>query len=464
MKRIIRGFLMSILCLSLLWGMISCSFEAHVHNFDEVIVSKAATCAEEGELTYLCSCGESKVVKTAALGHDFIEHEAKAATCTEAGNAAYSTCSRCGYSTYKETPPIGHKDSDNWAIVNPATCTEIGEKTTNCIVCGEIIIAPIDALGHSWDSGAITSAATCTANGTRLFTCTRCGGTHEETIPALGHDYSTEWTVDTEPTCTAVGSKSHHCSRCDSKADITSIDALGHSYEYETLLEPTCTSTGSKRGICSICGDERLEEIPITHNLVANGDDTICSICGYSPESVYFIVENGAIIAIQNMDSLPSALIIPSKVGNSSISKIEEAVFYGCTNIESVIFSEGITNISNDSFTACSSLASVTFPDGLLRLGGSAFANTGLISVVLPTSVTTVDGGVFQRCPNLESITFSAFNNGEISSDLFWEDENLTEIVFRGTIAEWNALTKSEGWNDGVPATVVSCSDGNVNL
>ena len=39
-----------------------------------------------------------------ALGHDYIDHEAKAPTDTSVGWEAYQTCSRCDYSTYVEIP------------------------------------------------------------------------------------------------------------------------------------------------------------------------------------------------------------------------------------------------------------------------------------------------------------------------------------------------------------------------
>ena len=74
----------------------------------------AATCTEAGsydEVIYcsVCHAELSREAKTIeALGHDLVDHEAKAATCTEAGWAAYQTCTRCDYTTYKEIPATGH--------------------------------------------------------------------------------------------------------------------------------------------------------------------------------------------------------------------------------------------------------------------------------------------------------------------------------------------------------------------
>lgn len=91
----------------------------------------AATCTTDGykdawkcsrcETYYSDSTGSSEIGdadayaawklaagKINALGHDIIQHEGKAATCTETGYQAYDTCSRCDYSTYVEIPALGH--------------------------------------------------------------------------------------------------------------------------------------------------------------------------------------------------------------------------------------------------------------------------------------------------------------------------------------------------------------------
>ena len=108
------------------------------------------------------------------LGHDLIDHEAKAPTCTEIGWDAYQDCSRCDYTTYKEKPALGHDLIDHEA--KAPTCTEIG-----------------------WDA---------------YQTCSRCDYTTYKEKPALGHDL-----IDHEakaPTCTEIGWDAYQdCSRCD---------------------------------------------------------------------------------------------------------------------------------------------------------------------------------------------------------------------------------------------------------
>ncbi|MBQ1421260.1 MAG: cell wall-binding repeat-containing protein, partial [Firmicutes bacterium] len=147
--------------------------------------------------------------------HSLTATPANAATCTEAGNSAYWTCSLCGkYFSDADgnneiaenswvIAPLGH--NLNPMIAHDATCTEAGNTAYwKCMRCGKGFsdaqgnneIAQnswvIPALGHDWDEGVITIEPTC-LDGLRTLTCKRCGETTTETIPAnLGHDWDTE--------------------------------------------------------------------------------------------------------------------------------------------------------------------------------------------------------------------------------------------------------------------------------
>ena len=147
----------------------------------------------------------------------------------------------------------------------------------------------------------------------------------------------------------------------------------------------------------------------------------------------------------------------------SGIKIIERAAFYDCDLLSYVSLPDLLRDISNDAFAYCERLESITIPNKVNRLGGSAFAGSGLLSIDIPNSVTTLEGGVFQFCSNLEAVSISA-NVTEIPQDLFREDAKLNSLFFKGSIAKWNSLRKGSGWNEGVPATKVVCIDGEVNL
>ena len=141
------------------------SYEPHEHSFGEWTATKQATCTDAGIETRTCECGESETRTVDALGHDTVHHEAKAATCTENGWAAYDTCSRCDYSTYKEIAATGHHHN---AVVTAPTCTAKGYTTHTC-ACGDSYKdSYTNALGHSYANGK----------------CTRCGAADPNYNPA----------------------------------------------------------------------------------------------------------------------------------------------------------------------------------------------------------------------------------------------------------------------------------------
>lgn len=135
------------------------------HKFSAWTVTKAATCTESGISTRKCSvCGTKETMIVPSLGHSMTATAGKAATCTEAGNSAYWTCSRC-HKYFSDAAGKTEIAKDSWII---------------------------NALGHDVGTrGAV--AATCYASGHEADTyCKRCGIviTAGATIPATGkHTY-----------------------------------------------------------------------------------------------------------------------------------------------------------------------------------------------------------------------------------------------------------------------------------
>lgn len=132
--------------------------------------------------------------------HKLTKTDAKAATCTEAGNEAYWTCSGCG-KYFSDENGTNEIEKDSWVL-----------KT----------------LGHDMTkTGA--KEATCTEDGNNeYYNCSRCGGVFKdeagtqattveaETLKKLGHDWS---------------NKNGICARCDAK----------------------CTETHKPGTTCSVC-------------------------------------------------------------------------------------------------------------------------------------------------------------------------------------------------------------------
>jgi hypothetical protein len=127
------------------------------HSYGIYVQTTAPGCTTAGIETAVCSgCGGTVTREIAPTGHDW-SFETVAPTETREGYDLY-TCSHCGgqYRT-NFTDPTG----------DPGPCQD----------------------GHSWDEGTITLTPTCTEAGERTFTCTVCGETMTEAVEALGHDF-----------------------------------------------------------------------------------------------------------------------------------------------------------------------------------------------------------------------------------------------------------------------------------
>lgn len=68
---------------------------AHIHNYTAV-VTKAATCAEEGGKTYTCSCGSSYTEAVPVIAHSFGDYIYNDDATTEKDGTRTATCSVCG--------------------------------------------------------------------------------------------------------------------------------------------------------------------------------------------------------------------------------------------------------------------------------------------------------------------------------------------------------------------------------
>lgn len=145
------------------------------HKFSAWTVTKAATCTESGISTRKCSvCGTEETIIVPSLGHSMTATAGKAATCTEAGNSAYWTCSRC-HKFFSDAAGKTEIAKDSWVIAAlghdeatraavAATCYASGhEADTYCKRCGIVITAgaTIPATGkHTYVDGVCTTCGT----------------------------------------------------------------------------------------------------------------------------------------------------------------------------------------------------------------------------------------------------------------------------------------------------------------
>ena len=119
-----------------------------------------------------------------------------AATCGEAGLTDATVCSSCGeILSGLEVIPATNQHSYTSEQTKDPTCTEAGETTYTCSVCGGSYteVVPVDPDAHVWGEGTVTLEPTVDTEGLMSATCTLCGETGEGvTIPKLCVSFETD--------------------------------------------------------------------------------------------------------------------------------------------------------------------------------------------------------------------------------------------------------------------------------
>ena len=308
------------------------------HHWDQGEIITEATCTEEGEKKFTCSiCGDEKTEKVSATGHQHTEiRNKKEATCKETGYSGDTWCKDCGKKILSGQT-IAKTENHSWdagKVTTKATCTEEGEKTFTCSICGDEKTEKVSATGHqhteirnkkeatcketgysgdtwckdcgkkilsgqtiaktenhSWDAGKVTTKATCTEEGEKTFTCSICGDKKTEKVSATGHQH-TEIRNKKEATCKEEGySGDTWCKDCGKK--ILSGQAIAktedHSWNQGKITkEPTCKEEGEKTFTCSICGNTKTEKVSTTdhqHMEIRNQKNPTCKEAGYSGDT-----------------------------------------------------------------------------------------------------------------------------------------------------------------------------------
>ena len=108
----------------------------HDHEWGEPVITRNATCQQEGALTYTCSiCGETKDEIIPVTDHDPVPVPAVPANCQKTGLTEGVSCSMCGlvFTPQAILPKTGHSWKDS---VTPATTSKNGKLVSACSVCG----------------------------------------------------------------------------------------------------------------------------------------------------------------------------------------------------------------------------------------------------------------------------------------------------------------------------------------
>ena len=220
--------------------------------------------------------------------------------------------------------------------------------------------------------------------------------------------------------------------------------------------------------------------------------------------------------AFINCSSLKTSPSRASEIGNSAFvgchsltdvfvpaAYCGSGIFAGCKSIKKAVFAEGTKTIPDNIFNDCTALTQIIISSTVTSLGQLPFVFCTQLHEVINKSTLELNktDEAFVGCDNLEYIIsndsysklstlegityyiktngyilFVDYNNKEcatltipsyitqIGSAALYNFDKLETLNYEGTKEQWNSMDKGSDWNEGVPATVVHCSDGDVNL
>lgn len=176
------------------------------------------------------------------------------------------------------------------------------------------------------------------------------------------------------------------------------------------------------------------------------------------------------------------------------VTRIGKYAFASC-KLTHISIPDGVTTISSGAFADCYKLTSIEVPDSIVSIDARAFSQCYKLNTTIPISVTsigeyafyscdaltevTIPDGVtiiaaysFYGCKSLTSITIpssvTSIGQNAFSPEGYQYEVLVESITFKGTVAQWNAITKGSNWNTaaigGQKISKVTCTDGTVTL
>ena len=169
---------------------------------------------------------------------------------------------------------------------------------------------------------------------------------------------------------------------------------------------------------------------------------------------------------------------------DGSVTSISDYAFYYCSGLTSITIPNSVKSIGDEAFYGCNGLESITLPFvgasssasgyqshfgyifGYRRSSSSSssyhyydssqssnkcftyYIPTSLRSVTITDGVRSIGSYTFKNCSGLTSITIPN-SVTSIGDHAFYYCSGLTSINYRGTEAQWKAITKGDYWNYG---------------
>ena len=299
-----------------------------------------------------------------------------------------------------------------------------------------------------------------------------------------------------------------------------SVTTIGEHafYKCTSLTSITLPSNVTSIGKGAFYGCDSLTSITIPDRVTSIGDAAFADCDGLTSITIPDSVTSIGVRAFASCSYLKSVNI------SNSVTTIGESTFSRCSRLVSIVIPDSVTTIGQEAFAYCTGLTSVTIGKNVTSIDFHAFtecyklievynksnlaikkgdsshngqvalyaknvywqangskltndngyviytegykkilvAYTGTSTkLILPSYVTEIYQYAFYSFYSLTNVTIpdSVTSIGERA---FYSCSDLTSITFKGTMTQWNAISKGPNWDYDTGNYTIHCTDGNI--
>lgn len=394
-----------------------------------------------------------------------------------------------------------HAVTTKWEITREATCELEGEKTSQCIDCGETLTESIEKKSHVYGEYQYDDNATCSFIGTSTATCEGCGITQSKTNDGnpYGHTYFDGICSLCGDTMTLLDSWDASAGDTDSvtvkvykaadghyELDVTGDGSMRDFSDGEAapwdVYSSNITTLHFYEGVTRI-GDRAFRNLSVAdHVYVEKGHKTFGTKVfaeGYTAAITHvydiatwvsFEFEDNGAPQIYNTTLIYVGDVVKDDAGKKrvenrsttvgdleipeGVEKINPYAFYNCAHMLTVTLPTTVNEIGDWAFYGCKRLTEVHIPSldvwckisfaenyaNPLIVGGSLFVDSELVQhLAIPDSITTITKGAFEGATCISKLTLGS-GLTEIPDYAFYNCFNIEEIEFSSqlqTIGAW---------------------------
>ena len=370
----------------------------------------------------------------------------------------------------------GCKYLTNVAI--PASVTEIGEDAFNGCSALEKIVVETENERYCSIGNCLIEKSTKTL----IQGCKNSVIPNDGSVTNIGHNAFSNCTTLTSiaiPDCVTSIARSAFSECYGLTSIIIGSGVTDVKFSYCRGLEEIIVATGNEKYYSS------------GNCLIDKSTKTLVQGCNKS-----IIPSDGSVTSIG--ESAFSGSGLTSITIPNSITNIGKFAFYKCSNLISATIPASVTDIGYAAFADCYAMEELIIAEdnenycnkgnclidkttktliqgfnnsfipndgSVTRIAAEAFNSCDFTNMTIPNGVTRIEGGIagaFIDCKNLISITIPN-SITYIGCNGFGECNSLIKIDFSGTKAEWKAIEKENGWNNGTKDYTVYCTDGKLD-